>query len=133
MQAPAESSTRRSAKNEISCLTYIHRFVRFPHIIFQKPRPSPGARRPPFPPRERIEVRVSSLSNPRNPRSLRLQPWNSRRTHCSSVLIRRHASSRLNSAKPERLTFIDGKRTGPPLQTLSLSTHLSGATRTLSI
>src|SRR6184192_3980002 len=39
---PAESSTRRSATNEISFLTYIHRFGRFPHIIFVIPR---GAKR----------------------------------------------------------------------------------------
>src|SRR5437868_8596888 len=41
-QVPAESSTRRSATNEISFLTYIHRFGRFPHIIFVIPS---GAKR----------------------------------------------------------------------------------------
>src|SRR5881227_4063443 len=37
VQVPAESSTRRSATNEISFLTYIHRFGRFAHIIFVIP------------------------------------------------------------------------------------------------
>src|ERR1700730_15554446 len=59
--------------------------------------------------------------------------WNSRRTHCSSALILRHVLSPLNSAKLARLRFIAGKQTDRLLPTLSLSTHLSGATRTLSI
>ncbi|HEU0208009.1 MAG TPA: hypothetical protein VFQ78_03435 [Candidatus Udaeobacter sp.] len=65
--------------SEISFLTYIHRFGRFPHIIFEQRfdthlalRVHASALLPDRDPALRMEVRVRPLSNLWNPRNLRM-------------------------------------------------------------
>src|SRR5206468_11141448 len=115
-------------------LTYIHRFDRFPHVIFRLGFDSHLPLRVRlYPARERIEVRVSSLSNARNPRNLPLQPWNSRKTRCFLALIRHRELSPLSWAKPARFVFTAGKRTGRQSPRSSRCIRSSGLTATLSI